>query len=76
MYSEFQNVNKTSNSWIDGNGFKDNRTINSYPYSASLPGIKNSLEVLMHTNESEIDYKCSGFLQGFKVSIIISFAML
>lgn len=35
---------------------------------ASLPGVKNSLQITMSTFNTEIDYKCSGFLQGFKVS--------
>lgn len=62
-------MNKTSSSWMDGDGFNDNRTTDSYPYSATLPGVKNALQIAMYTYNDEIDYKCTGFLQGFKVTV-------
>lgn len=62
-------MNKTSSSWMESNGFKDSRTADSYPYSAALPGVTNSLEVIMYTKNNDIDYKCSGLLQGFKVTV-------
>lgn len=71
IYSEFQNVNKISSSWMEGNGFKDDRTADSYPYSAALPGVKNSLEVIMFKSNEEIDYKCSGYFHGYKVTLML-----
>lgn len=70
IFEEFQNVRKTSSNWMQGDGFKDERTADSYPYAASLPGVKNSLMVKTETYNDEIDYKCSRFLQGFKVLLL------
>lgn len=62
-------MNKTASSWMDGDGFKDDRTTDSYPYSATLPGVKNALQIAMYTYNDEIDYKCTGYLQGYRVSV-------
>lgn len=71
LYEKFQNVNKTAQGWMDTGGYTDNESLASYPYRSLLAGTRDSLLVTITTYDSEIDYKCSGYLQGFKVSFHI-----
>lgn len=69
VYKEFQNVNRTSDKWMDNGGFNGSRHLESYPYSAALPGVEDSLEIAMFTSDEELDYKCTGVFQGYRVRI-------
>ncbi|KAJ8916815.1 hypothetical protein NQ315_005822 [Exocentrus adspersus] len=57
----------TYENWSMSNGYSPNSGVYPYPRRALLAGAKNSLNVHLLTQKSDIDHTCKHSLQGFRV---------
>ena len=65
---KYPNHSKRSTNWTLENGYNTNN-INSYPLRPIGAGFEAGLMMTLLANKSDIDYKCKGALQGFKLAI-------
>lgn len=65
---QYPNHKKRSSNWTLENGYKTNN-VNSYPFRPVGAGFEAGLMLTLLANKSDINYKCKGALQGFKLAI-------
>lgn len=61
-------ANKPSSNWNIDDGYRNNlKNRKAYPYRVMDAGLQYSLIVILMSNRYDIDYLCSGTVQGFKI---------
>ncbi|XP_077285519.1 pickpocket protein 28-like [Arctopsyche grandis] len=70
QYDEYNiTKRKISNGWNLETGYPSDSTLDAYPERGSSPSSGAGLHVMLYAISKNLDYLCSGTMQGFRVSV-------
>lgn len=68
-YKYFDHDNQTRSGWDLERGYPAEATAETYPYRVLSSGTRAGLSVMLPLKEIDLDYICSGPVQGFKIHL-------
>lgn len=68
-FNRMEFPNQTQSNWDMEHGYKGAKDVDTYPYRVFGTGSHASFSVVLKVLNNDLDYLCSGAIQGFKISI-------